>query len=488
MWLPSRVSYTAAVTETLPTARLKRLQANVRRYMLDRAMVPPDGRILVAVSGGPDSAALLVLLARLGRSLNLALHVAHYDHGVRSRAVALREEAFVRRLAESYDLPVTVGHGDVGRMAKEQKLSLEDAARRQRYAFLAEAAAEAGCGAVATGHTASDQAETVIMHIVRGSGLSGLAGMGATAPWPFPSDHGLRLIRPLIRLSREDTLGVCEDAGLQPMQDESNASPRFRRNRVRNEVMPLLRQLNPRVEDALVRLADAATEDYGFILAEAEGLLRQPRGDAERLARAELRDAPSPLRRHVLRIAIGRAAGGLQDFGERHLAAIERLALEGKTGDRLDLPRGITAELRRNNLALLRHRNASKPELPATPLSVTAPGSGRFGAHYVAIAEAAIPGAICAEVDAGSVGNHVIVRKRRPGDRFQPLGMKQPKKLKDFFIDAHVPRADRDGILLFEAEPGVVWVGGLRIAEWARPLTGKPTLFLSYKPVSPLKE
>ncbi len=198
----------------LPTARLKRLHATVRRYMLDRAMLPRDGRILVAVSGGPDSTALLLLLARLQQSLNLTLHVAHYDHGLRSRRVAQREERFVRKLADTYDLPITVGQGDVRCVAKEQKLSLEEAARQERYAFLARAAAENQCGAVATGHTSSDQAETVIMHLARGSGLAGLAGMASDAPWPFAGHDGLRLIRPLLKLARKDTVGACEDAGL----------------------------------------------------------------------------------------------------------------------------------------------------------------------------------------------------------------------------------------------------------------------------------
>lgn len=476
------------MTGPLPTARLKRLQANVRRYMLDRSMLPRDGRILVAVSGGPDSTALLLLLARLRLSLKLTLHVGHFDHGLRSRRAAQREESFVRRLAESLDVPITVGHGDVRSIAKEQKLSLEAAARQERYAFLARTATETKCRTVATGHTSSDQAETVILHLVRGSGLAGLAGMASVAPWPFPGRARLRLIRPLLKLARKDTAGICEDAAVQAMQDESNASPRFRRNRVRNELMPLLRELNPRVEDALVRLADSAADDYAFIHASAQSTLRKPADGAQRLPRQRIETASVSMRRHALRIALGRVAGDLQDFSERHLAAIERLVLEGKTGDRLDLPRDLTAELRRRNLLILPPQPDSPGRLPDTPTRLTVPGFGRLGRLAVSITHSQPPAGVWTEVDADSINGHVTVRRREDGDRFQPLGMQATKKLQDFLVDAHVPRPERDCIPMFECERGIVWVGGLRLAEWARPKPGKATLFLSYEGYSPEKE
>ena len=450
--------------------------------MLDRAMLPRDGRILVAVSGGPDSTALLVLLARLTQSLNLTLHVAHYDHGLRSRRNAQREERFVRKLAESYGLPVAVGHGDVRSVAKEQKLSLEEAARKERYAFLALTAAETQCRAVATGHTASDQAETVVLHLVRGSGLAGLAGMASAAAWPFSGHPRLRLIRPLLKLARKDTVGICEDAGFEPMEDESNASPRFRRNRVRNELMPLLRELNPRADDALVRMADSAADDYAFIHASATKALRKASPDgAERLDRKALAAASPSLRRHALRIALGKVAGDLQDFGERHLAAIERLVLEGKTGDHLDLPRDLTAELHRRNLHIQPEPAESPGSLPDAPTRLTVPGFGRIGRLAVSVTHSPPPAGVWAEVDADSVNGHVTVRRRIDGDRFQPSGMQTTKKLQDFLVDAHVPRGERDCIPMFECERGIVWVGGLRIAEWARPKPSKPTIFLSYE-------
>lgn len=471
------------MSERIPTARIKRLQAQVRRQLLDNAMVPRDGRILVAVSGGPDSTALLVLLARLTAGQRLYLHAAHYDHGLRGRAAAKREARQVQALADSLGIPLTLGQGDVRAVVRAEKLSTEQAARRERYAFLARTANETGCHAVAMGHTASDQAETVLLHLIRGSGLAGLAGMAPVSPWPFPGNESLRLLRPLLRVSRKETLACCEDAGLTPVEDESNASPRFRRNRVRNEVLPLLAELNPRIEEALVRLADAAADDHAFIQESARDLLRRPtpkRG--QRLSRRNLSEAPTSLRRQALRMALGRAAGDLQEFGERHLTALERLVLEGKTGDRLDLPRELTAELRRRNLYLGKATaNPTSSVLPAETVTLSVPGFGRFGSMAVSVTSAPPPAGTWAEVDASAIGTRVEVRRRADGDRFHPLGMQASKKLQDFLVDAHVPRSERDRIPLFESERGIVWVGGLRIAEWARPRPGEPTLFLSYE-------
>jgi tRNA(Ile)-lysidine synthase len=266
------------------------------------------------------------------------------------------------------------------------------------------------------------------------------------------------------------------------MLDESNASPRFRRNRVRNELMPLLRELNPRVDDALVRLADSAADDYAFIHDEALKTFRKPSAEgAQRLDRKELATASPSLRRHALRIAIERVAGDLQDFGERHLAALERLVLEGKTGDRLDLPRELTAELRRRNLLVLPELAEPPGRLPDAPTRLTVPGFGRLGPLAVSVTHSPPPAGVWTEIDADSVNGHVMVRRRLDGDRFQPLGMQNPKKLQDFLVDAHVPRIERDCIPLFESERGIVWVGGVRIAEWARPKPGKNTLYLSYE-------
>ncbi|HEX5369010.1 MAG TPA: tRNA lysidine(34) synthetase TilS, partial [Dehalococcoidia bacterium] len=282
----------------------KRLQANVRRFLLDNAMLPADGRVVIAVSGGADSTALLLIMSRLAKAQRLSLQVAHFDHGLRGPEAAQRDEAFVRGLAASLCLPVQVGRGDARALSQSNKLSLEDAARRQRYAFLANVAAETGAGTVATGHTASDQAETLLLHLVRGSGLAGLSGMAAKSSWPAKGHDALSLIRPLLRITRYDTLAYCDAARLTPIEDETNASADYRRNRVRNEVLPLLRQLNPRIDAALVRLAGAAAEDERYIDAVARQAIDESSDAALELSRDLLSGWPASPRRHALRLAL----------------------------------------------------------------------------------------------------------------------------------------------------------------------------------------
>ena len=457
----------------------KRIEGDVRRFVLDRALLPADRRLLLAVSGGPDSTALLLILARLAKNLRLSLGVAHFDHGLRGTDAAARDEAFVRDLACALDVPLFSGAGDVRALARSQRRSLEDAARYARYDFLASAAAREGFSAVATGHTASDQAETVLLHLVRGAGLAGLAGMTPRASWPLGGPE-LSLVRPLLRLTRDQTLAYCAAASVTPLEDETNASPAHRRNRVRNEVLPLLRDLNPGIESALVRLSDAAAEDIAYVQSFASEALLTRQGGPQRLSLRRLREWPASPRRHALRLAYASAAGDAQELTQRHLQALERLAVSGKTGDRLDLPRGISALLRRDALEL--QPDAAPRALPEDPAVLSVPGEVRFGPLLVAATATRPAAGQWTEVDAAAAGTSLCARRRQPGDRFQPLGMAQDKKLQDFLTDAHVPRDARDSIPLFVSPRGIVWVAGLRVAEWAKPRPGAPAVYLSYRP------
>jgi tRNA(Ile)-lysidine synthase len=451
----------------------KRFESSVRRQLLDHGL-PQDRTLLLAISGGADSMALLLIMARLAKNLGLRLGVAHFDHGLRGRRVAERETALVRALADSLGLPFFT------ETARGAPKASEDAARRARYEFLASIAEREGYDAVATGHTASDQAETVLLHLVRGAGLDGLAGMSARAGWPFPGHENLELLRPLLHLSRRDTLAYCAAAGVEPVEDETNVSPRYRRNRVRNEVLPLLRQLNPRIDEALVRLADAVSEDTAFLHGVAsEAIAKSKR--AVQLRRALLASWPASPRRHALRLAIASLLGDGRELTRRHLEALERLVLEGKAGDRADLPRGVSAVLRRDALEL-RLGGEPRVELPEQAMTLQVPGEFPFGPLVVAVASKQPVRDTWAEVDAAAVTGGLCVRRRLPGDHFQPLGMRGTKKLQDFLTDARVPRDERDAIPLFVSAQGIVWAGGLRIAEWARPRPGEATVFLSFRP------
>jgi tRNA(Ile)-lysidine synthase len=424
----------------------KRIEQRVRRFMLDRELWPVEGKLLVAVSGGPDSTALLLILARLARVSRVPLHTAYCDHGLRPPEAIARERAFLEKLCDSLNIPFTSGSVDVSARRRRDHLSTEDAARRERYAFLARTAAEVGASFVATGHTASDQAETVLLRLIRGSGVHGLAGIGAKSRWPDPAAAPFILVRPLLRVTRLETQAYCAAADVEPLADETNASSEFTRNRVRNELMPLLESFNPRVEEALVRLAENARTE----------------GEINAVREAVLLASP----------------GGL-DFGAAHVEAIRRLVAEGQTGDSLALPSRLRARRTRDSVVL-------EPVVPRQPLPpevvpLSANEERWFGHLLVLAGKDALVGASNAvEVDAAALDG-LRVRRRRNGDRMQPAGMQGTKKLQDLFVDAHVDRDDRDRTPIFESDRGIVWVGGLRLAEWAKPLAGRPIVWLSYR-------
>ncbi len=450
----------------------------MRRFIRDHALLQPQQRVLVGVSGGADSTCLLLTLAALRSSLRFELLAGYFDHQLRGPRAATRERRFIRSLTDALDIPLHCGAADVRGHARHR--SLEEAARDLRYRFLAEAAREADCDTVAVGHTRDDQAETVLLRLVRGSGLRGLAAIAPAASWPLASHPGaetLRLVRPLLTLTREDTVGCCRAAGVTPLSDPSNRSSSFLRNRVRGELLPLLRSYNPRVDDALARLADAASADIELLEQLAAATLVEARAapGSARLSRRRLAQLPPALQRHAVRLAASRVLNSAQDLADRHVQAVLR-ANSGRTGAQLNLPRGLRVEVRREAIVLTTTPSEAPTPLPEDEVALSVPGEARFGRWHLQaelLGQApADPSADCtaytAVLDAAACGNRLWLRRRRRGDRFQPLGLGQPKKLQDFFVDTHVPRAERDAVPLVCGKQGIVWVVGQRPAEWAK--------------------
>ena len=474
---------TGSNIHTTQTALRRRLEQRVLSYTDRHSLWPESGVLLLAVSGGQDSSALFSIFERLIRPRAGSLAVAYFDHGLRGKKISGREQEFVAGLCAEKDVPFVSGYGDVLGRAKKEHLSLEDAARRERYEFLGRVARELGAAHVATGHTSSDLAETVLLNITRGAGLDGLVGMRPKADWPLARERNadLVLVRPLLSLSRKETLAYCAASNLEPVADESNVSPEFRRNRVRNEVLPLLESFNPSIERALLGLAESVGEDQKFLNEiAAEGVEGGP-GKAS-ISRRWFEAAAPSIRSRAARAAVRAAVGDLTDFTSRHIQSIERLVLKGQTGDMLDLPAHVTATLSRSTLILQRVERPS-PILPDSEVSLAVPGNVEFGwLRIVASASRAAASVNSVEVDSEAVCSGLVVRRRREGDRFQPTGMVHTKKLHDFFIDSHVARAERDMIPLFVSRRGIAWVGGLRIAEWAKPREGNPTTILSFGP------
>jgi tRNA(Ile)-lysidine synthase len=289
----------------------------VRRYALEHDLLHP-GPIVVAVSGGVDSTALLLILSDLAEDIGLVLHVAHFDH--RARRTGAADAQFVADLAARVGATIRVGRAD-------RAPASEDDARRARYEFLRRVASEHGGAPVATGHTQDDQAETVLLHLARGSGIAGLAAMR-------PSREGI--VRPLLAIGRADTIAVCAGAGIVPREDPTNRSLRYARNRIRKKVMPELAAINPQASAALARLADAAAD----VSASHERRAGELLASATRNGAIDL-DALGPdlaLREEALALAWQRATGHV--LTARHRAAVADQAAQEHGRAALDLPGG----------------------------------------------------------------------------------------------------------------------------------------------------
>ncbi len=452
----------------LVTPFTRRMDRAVLKCLRRQGVITAGERLLVAVSGGPDSTALLLVLARLRDELSIELTVAHFDHMLRSRREAAEDEAFVRALAAALGLPVVSGRGNVAARARRAGQSIEEAARHLRYAFLAREARRSGCPAVALGHTRDDQAESVLMHLLRGSGLDGLAGMRPRAAWPL--GRGPDAVRPLLDLPRSDTERYCREAGVAPRQDPTNALLIATRNRIRHELLPALRQFNPRVDEALARLGAAAAADVDFLdraAAEAWAGLARRQGGAVVFDRQGLASLHPALAARLLRRAARAAGGAVGDLEAVHVRAV--LDVLGRSRARIALPHGVHAVVGPRAVRIMRGEPKQPSGIAETRLAV--PGHTTLAGWVVEAEVIPVPAAVQrlgpleALLDADAVGQPLVLRSRRPGDRLRPLGLGGEKKVQDILVDAKVPLEERDRVPIVCAAWGIVWVVGHRIDE-----------------------
>ena len=455
------------------------------------------GSLIVAVSGGPDSTALLLTLTELQSVLGLRIHVAHLDHGL--RADSADDASFVRDLARELGHPCTVERADVAAYRRERRLSPEAAAREVRYAFLGRVAQEIGADAVAVAHTLDDQAETVLLHLVRGGGLAGLRGMSVRSTYRGPGGP-VTLVRPLLDVGREDTVAFCRSRGVTPRQDPTNLLTTIPRNHLRLNVLPELGRINPQVGAALARLARSAALDVDYIDGQVDGVWRQAVRESDGgllLDCVALNAQHRAVVHHLLRRAYAAVRGSEADLEQVHLEEMTRL-LPGPAGRKTALPGGLTMEMGPKDAWLSAGRPYPCP-LPslegehALPVS----GEGTVGGWRVRSREEPSPAALDggpfnAYLDRDVLSGALAVRTRRRGDRFQPLGVgasengrgETTTKLQDFLIDQRVPRSWRDQVPLVVSPRGIAWVVGWRIAHWARvtPQTRR-ALRLEFTPV-----
>ena len=446
--------------------------------------------MVLGVSGGPDSLSLLHALHRLSPKLSLSLHVAHFNHGLRADA-SDTDADFVASQSKTLGFPFSTAKEYVKSRAKGHSRSLEEQARDARYDFLARVALEQNASGVAVAHTADDQSETVLMHLIRGTGLRGLRGMLPTMETQSVSGLNLKLFRPLLSVSRQQTEDYCRALGLEPRIDHTNLLPETLRNRIRLELLPMLREYNPRFSDALLRLADSANLDLSFIESRVAAIwpesVEEMAGGLS-ISRRKLSDIHPALRRRVLSQALESVSGSPLDIEGVHVKTLESL-LTGDTGSEFDLTKDIRASLGYNHLTLTKIPTPPPTPLPELEHPITVPGKTLLpGWRITATIEKA---ASCehttdpysALFDMDRLSEPVTVRRRRDGDRFTPLGMSGSKKLQNFLTDAKVPRNHRDSIPIVLSDDKIIWIVGHRSSTHAKLTpTTRHTLRLTFEP------
>jgi tRNA(Ile)-lysidine synthase len=477
----------------VPTAKSTDFQQQVLSFIREKRLLSGGEKLVVAVSGGPDSVCLLHVLAALRRELDIDLHVAHLNHGLRGED-SEGDAAYVVRLARRLGLSATIASRDVRGYRKKKRISLEEAAREVRYAFLAEVTEVVKAVRVAVGHTADDHIETILMHLLRGSGTRGLRGLSPLSRWQS-SGHRLTVVRPLLELSRQETLAYCRQHRLRPRTDLSNFSLEPFRNRIRRSLLPELRKYNPRADGVLLRTAKIAAADMDYIDGEVKRLwnkiVREENG-AIIINRKGLLGQPVALQRNLLRRAVESAIGSLKDIEAVHIEAVLN-ALEKPAGKAIGLPFGLNFAIEYDRFVLAPDSLSLCPWPPLedeTALHI--PGLTRIPGWTIEAEIVPAPGVesikgknadFSACFDYDRTGSRLIVRSRRPGDRFQPLGMPQPKKLNRFMIDARIPQSWRRRVPVVASPERIIWVVGWRIDELARVTGGTlKVLRLEFRP------
>jgi tRNA(Ile)-lysidine synthase len=431
--------------------------------------------VLMGVSGGPDSLTLLDVLIRAG----CRVETAHLNHHLREEAEA--DARVAQAAADQYQVRHHYGEAQVSRLAREEKLTIEEAARKARYRFLFQTARRIGAQAVAVGHTADDQIETILMHLLRGSGLAGLRGM----PWRglLPEfDARIPIVRPLLEMWREEILAYCRERSLRPVSDASNYDTTFYRNRLRHALIPVLQQYNPRVKELLWRSGQTLQGDYDIVegvVREAEkNILLESAQGYEKFERERFLGQVVGVRRSLMRRMIARLRADERDidFGmvERALAFTARPARSGE----MELALGLSLFVLGNTILLketaLELVDGDWPRLMDDELGITIPGRAALADGWELTAEiidgnelddAALKtqDEMTTWLDAEKISGSLTIRRHNPGDRMRPYGFEGHSiKISDIWVNIKLPRLARKNWPLVCSGDTIAWLPGYR--------------------------
>jgi tRNA(Ile)-lysidine synthase len=441
----------------------------VRHFIEHYNMVEPGDKVVLGFSGGADSVALLHILKELQQTLQFQLYAAHINHGLRGQAA--REDAeFAEDLCKKCGIPFFLKEVDVRSLAKELNQTEEEAGRVVRYGFFFEVMDKIKGNRIATAHHKNDQAETILHNIIRGTGMQGLTGIK-------PIRDGV-IIRPLLDVSRREIEDYLQQKQLPYRVDASNANSAYTRNRIRNQLLPVLMQgYNPDIVDSLSRMGDILREEDDFLALYCSSLFKEIASSAREQIRLDLqrfRNYHPALQRRLVRLAVEEVRGDLDGVSHSHVEAVIRLTACSPTGSRTILPAGslnkrkVIAEVGYDSL-LFRGRSR---ETPVAAFEKALPVPGKVILEDLNLSVTSVLwdkskgfsfSSRCIYIDKDKLKGSLSLRQRRDGDRFRPLGMEGSKKLKDYFIDKKIPREKRSRIPLLVDKENIIWVVGYQL-------------------------
>ena len=444
----------------------------LKSYLNYESLVENGDKILLGVSGGPDSLAMLDLFYRIRESFNLELIVFHLNHCFREEATS--EAKFVEQICNEYDIKVFIEKCDVPQIAKQKGLSSEEAAREVRLDFMTEKASQLNVDKIALAHHKDDLVETIFLNLVRGSGLKGLSGIS-----PCTEIRQFKIIHPLLSLYQEEIEDYCKERNLNPRRDPTNQQTIYTRNKVRHKIIPYIEQeINPSVKEVMVRMSNLIREEDDYLdkLAKKslQNVIIDKNKDQFTLSLDGLKNLPPVIRRRVIRKSIYYVKNEPANLYYKHYQDIDELIMNGETGKMLDLPDEIKVKRLYDKIIIKKgdfiNFDAQYCYVLKFPEKKVLPGNKIIETDFLSEdmyqwKDEAIKDNTCL-FDFDKVSLPLKVRNRRNGDKFKPLGMKGIKKLKDFFIDEKIPRNKREKIpIIVDGNNIIVWIASLRMNE-----------------------
>jgi tRNA(Ile)-lysidine synthase len=440
---------------------IKKVIKTIEKYKL----LDKEDRVVAALSGGPDSTALLVALVQIAKQLDFSIIVAHYNHGLRGTS-SDEDEKYSQELAIKLGLIFVSGKMD--QKLRQKGKSPEDFYRQQRYQFLDKVAEDYNAQKIALGHNIQDQAETVLLNLLRGSGLGGLKGI-------LPMREG-KFIRPLIEVSRGEIIAFLSEAGISYCQDSSNESKIYLRNKIRFELIPYLKEeFNPRIEENLAQMAEILRQDDEYIRNSVQEALKSTyiQNQSNRIISLNIeyiKGLAPAIRSRLFKKILESLNPEKNGFSFSNIKALERLAQVTESGKRISLPLGIEAKREYDSLILERDKICLKQVDYEYPVNIPGIIHVKETNRTISI-EKTFRDKIDQHnknkvyLDLDKIQQPVILRNRRDGDRFQPLGMKGRQKIKSLFINQKIPRNKRNEVMLLVDRNSVIWIENIHLSE-----------------------